>query len=125
ESLGEDAAGRARHLAEAAAESAARGRRAAGDGRLAPHEWRRAAEGRLQKLDSAGHDADHTAIGRQPAAWDVAGALIEWDLDEQRAAMLLGAYYAAGGDQLPPRLLRFYSMAYAAFRLGQCAMCSG
>ncbi len=125
EALGEAAAARTRPWGEAAAHSGQEGApRTYGDGRLAPHEWLRTRSGQLLKVDAAGHDADHTIIGRQPLAWDVAGALVEWGLDEGAAAPLLAAYQAAGGPALRPAPLRFYRMAYAAFRTGQCALCA-
>ncbi|HYF65439.1 MAG TPA: hypothetical protein VD886_21615, partial [Herpetosiphonaceae bacterium] len=92
-----------------------------GDGQLAPHEWRSVA-GRLIKTDSAGHRYDHTAVGPQPAAWALAGAIVEWDLDETREDRLRAAYRAAGGQDYPPPALRLYRLAYAAFRAGQAAM---
>lgn len=93
-----------------------------GDGRLAPHEWLRAGPlGKLLKTDAAGHEADHTMVGRQPLAWDIAGALVEWDLNDQQAAVLLAA---TGGKLFSPATLRFYGAAYAAFRVGQTTLCA-
>ena len=40
-----------------------------------------AGHGTIVKLDAGGHYADHTAIGPQPLWWDVAGAAVEWGLD--------------------------------------------
>ena len=125
ESLGEAAAEWTRAWGDAAARLAPAGPVPCyGDGRLAPHEWLRAADGRLVKVDCVGHDADHTAVGRQPVAWDVAGALAEWGLDDAAAGPLLGAFEAAGGPPVPPPLLTFYRMAYAAFRVGMGSMCA-
>lgn len=88
-----------------------------GDGRMAPHEWVRAADGAFWKTDSTGHDRDHTVIGKQPFLWDVAGAIIEWDLGAERTDALLEPLRRAGlpVDRGP---LLFYQLAYAAFRLG-------
>jgi len=113
EAFGDDAAERAAALAtdvQASAELPTYG-----DGRLAPHEWVRARDGRLVKTDGVGHDRDHTTIGRQPIAWDVAGAIVEWDLGPSFASRCGMAADAA----------RFYCAAYAAFRLGLCAMSAG
>ncbi|MGX2039324.1 hypothetical protein ACWJKU_04210 [Methylocaldum sp. MU1018] len=120
-------------LGEAAAERTLRWKRsiplrlrpAYGDGRLGPEEWIRRTDGRLIKVDCAGHSADHTAVGRQPLVWDLAGAMVEWRLDDETARPLLNAFVDAGGE--PPALetLAFYRAAYAAFRLGQCAICAG
>jgi hypothetical protein len=126
EALGETVAARTQRWAEVAAIP---GGEAAsltyGDGHLAPHEWLRTPSGQILKTDSTGHVTDHTIIGRQPLAWDVAGALVEWKLDPDAAAPLLASVRASGGPVIPPALLTFYRMAYAAFRLGQCSLCAG
>ncbi len=96
-----------------------------GDGRTAPYEWVRSAEGRLLKMDCTGHDLDHTTIGRQPLLWDVAGALVEWGLDAASAAPLLHPIEAALPAPLDLRRLRLYQAAYAAFRTGQAKICAG
>ena len=118
----EAAAARTRGLAPAAPPAGPA--RRYGDGRLAPHEWLRTPAGGLLKTDGAGHVWDHTMVGAQPLAWDVAGALVEWGLDAPAAAPLLAAYQAAGGERLPAPTLAFYRLAYAAFRAGQCVLCA-
>jgi hypothetical protein len=121
EALGEAAAVRARQRGERPP-SAPLPRY--GDGHMAPHEWLRTPGGAVIKVDSTGHAQDHTIVGPQPVAWDVAGAWVEWGLDTTAAAPLLAAYYAAGGTPLPPPILYGYRLAYAAFRLGQCHLCA-
>jgi hypothetical protein len=86
-----------------------------GDGRVAPHEWISTPHGRPIKTDCTGHDRDHTIVGPQPLAWDVAGALVEWQLD----ALPLPEDAPIDLVELP-----YYRAAYAAFRLGQCALCA-
>jgi len=138
EALGEEAAARARRL-----EYGGRGMRSGaaapvgtistdapdlmpmrcyGDGHLHPHEWIICDGGRLFKVDGMGHDCDHTLIGKQPVAWDLAGAIIEWELNREGAEALLAAYAAAGGQPVDRAALRFYRAAYLAFRAGQCAL---
>jgi hypothetical protein len=116
ESLGDAAADRASAWSEW---MAARPRPIAvpryGDGRLAPHEWVSTPGGRPIKTDCTGHDHDHTIVGPQPLAWDVAGALVEWELD----SLPLPKDALVDLAELP-----FYRAAYAAFRLGQCALCA-
>ena len=121
EALGEAAATRARQISERLVPLPAP---RSGDGHLAPHEWLRTPGGDLIKVDGTGHAHDHTIVGPQPLAWDIAGAWVEWGLDAPTAAPLLAAYHAAGGDPLPPATLRVYRLAYAAFRLGQCHLCA-
>jgi hypothetical protein len=91
-----------------------------GDGRMAPYEWRRLPGGKVVKVPRVASTLDHTIVGPQPIAWDIAGAVVEWGLDEATAAPLLA--------ELPPiasEVLRFYCLAYAAFRMGTCAMFAG
>ncbi|MDB6109505.1 MAG: glutamate-semialdehyde -aminomutase-like protein [Pedosphaera sp.] len=95
----------------------------AGDGRLAPHEWMRTADGIILKLDGAGHDLDHTLIGCQPLYWDVAGTMIEWQLSKPLCSTFL-AVLEARGVSLCPEALPFFCAAYAAFRMGQFSLCA-
>lgn len=93
-----------------------------GDGRLAPCEWVRTPTGGLVKTDYFGHDTDHTAIGKQSYLWDVAGALVEWELQTQERARLLEAF-ARQGMMVDSAVLRFFEIAYRSFRLGQTSLC--
>ncbi|MGE5608134.1 MAG: hypothetical protein ACM359_02675, partial [Bacillota bacterium] len=119
EALGEPAATRAQQWCDAAAHlHNTIPSPTYGDGRLAPHEWLRTPSGQLVKVDPVGHTADHTLIGRQSLLWDVAGASVEWGLDDTTAAPLLRAL--PGSPSIPRPILIFYRLAYAAFRLGTC-----
>jgi hypothetical protein len=91
-----------------------------GDGRLAPEHWLRTPAHGWLKTSATGHDADHTLVGRQPLAWDVAGALVEWGVAPEEAGPLLQAVPEDAWSI--PELLTFYRMAYAAFRMGQCTL---
>ncbi len=124
EALGETAAMRAQELGVAAMNAQKTLPRTYGDGHLAPHEWLRTRSGAILKTDALGHDNDHTLIGRQSFAWDVAGAIIEWKLSDTATASLLAALQDAGNEIIPPDVLRFHLLAYAAFRLGQCSLCA-
>jgi hypothetical protein len=93
-----------------------------GDGRLAPHEWIRTADGEARKLDAGGHDLDPTWAGRQPVLWDLAGAILEWDLDAAMEEALLAGYSRAGGYSRAPLALDAYRAAYAAHRVGQMGL---
>jgi hypothetical protein len=120
EAFGEVAAERACRLAdEAKAISAGDTSRAYGDGRLAPHEFLRLPNGAVIKTDCTSHDADHTLVGRQPLTWDIAGALVEWRLDNARSRAMLKRFYAAGGEPIASAALLFYKAAYAALRAAQ------
>jgi hypothetical protein len=91
----------------------------AGDGHLAPHEWIATDDGRVLKTDAGGHELDHTWTGQQPILWDLAGAILEWDLDGAGEAALLEGFAAAHGCRCAPLALDAYRIAYAAHRLGQ------
>jgi hypothetical protein len=115
ESLGEDFAQLTKALAEVAFDAG--DDLGYGDGHLAPHEWIRAADGTIYKLDAEGHSADHTLVGEQSVLWDIAGACVEWDLNSQAAALFFDAIEARE-VRVNLDALAFYRAAYAAFRVG-------
>jgi hypothetical protein len=115
ELLGDKFSSRAQQLAEIA--PTADPPRASGDGHLAPCEWIRTTEGAILKTDCFGHDCEHTFIGRQPFLWDVAGALVEWDLITESAEPMLSAMRDEGAS-IDLERLAFIEAAYSAFRAG-------
>jgi hypothetical protein len=88
-----------------------------GDGHLSPHEWIRCADGIILKTDCEGHAHDHTIVGPQSLLWDVAGALVEWDLSLRVATPLLSVI-EQGGAPIDFEALTYYLLAYSAFRVG-------
>lgn len=94
------------------------------DGRMQPHEWLPLPDGRLQKFDAASHGDDHFYPGPTDIAWDLAGAIIEWAMDQRAAELFVNAYRNATADD-PTRRLPFFLAAYAAFRVGWCRMAEG
>jgi hypothetical protein len=114
ELLGEAAADRAERASDALA-SAIIGRDVPtyGDGRMAPHEWLWSGAD-LLKLDAAGHQNDHLAVGAQPIWWDIAGVSMEWALSEaarDEVARVAGVQGAAAEAT-------YFRAAYAALRAG-------
>ena len=93
-----------------------------GDGRMAPHEFIRNADGRIFKVDSFGHDTDHTLIGRQSIVWDLAGLILEWELPQAQTDKLVEGL-TVQGVCLTEDVLAFYEIAYAAFRMGLSNFC--
>jgi len=93
-------------------------RRIRTDNKLDRHEWLRSAGGTLLKTDALDHHKAHDLIGCQDLAWDVAGAIEEFDLNGDEADRLI----AATGCSVDLDLLDFYRLAYAAFRLGHAAL---
>jgi hypothetical protein len=91
------------------------------DGRMQPHEWLLGANGKLLKTDSGSHGDDHFFPGPTDIAWDLAGAIIEWKMNEQQTAEFLDRYRHASGDDASARIDGFVK-AYAVFRLAYCLM---
>jgi hypothetical protein len=62
------------------------------------------------------HAAAHDLIGAQDIAWDVAGAKVEFDLDDGETQALLDAM----SDETKPQtgLMELMETAYLAFQLG-------
>ena len=94
------------------------------DARMMPHEWLRADDGRWVKLNAAIHGDDHFFPGPCDIAWDLAGAIVEWNLDESARAYLLSEYRRVSGDD-PTRRIAAYESAYATFRMAWSGMAAG
>jgi hypothetical protein len=90
------------------------------DGRMQPHEWLLTQHGIL-KVDGISHGDDHFFPGPTDIAWDLAGAIVEWDLGNEAADYFLRRYADLSGDR-PQRRLPAWLHAYTAFRLGYCKM---
>lgn len=89
------------------------------DGRMQPHEW---IEGTwLLKTDAASHGNDHFFPGPTDIAWDLAGAIVEWELSAEATDYFLRRYRALSGDEARPRIAA-YRLAYTLFRMGYCKM---
>jgi hypothetical protein len=86
------------------------------DARMMPYEWVRSPEGRLLKVDAASHGDDHFYPGPTDIAWDLAGAIVEWNFDPFAAKSLVENYEQISGDPISTRLDN-YLIAYCAFRL--------
>jgi hypothetical protein len=91
------------------------------DGKMQPHEWLLTIEGKLLKTDSGSHGDDHFFPGPTDIAWDLAGAIVEWQMSEQQTTEFLDLYCRASGDNAKHRINGFIK-AYAVFRLAYCLM---
>jgi len=91
------------------------------DGRMQPHEWLLTQEGLLLKTDSGSHGDDHFFPGPTDIAWDLAGAIVEWRMNEQEARDFLDRYRCASGDE-PSARINGFIRAYAVFRAAYCLM---
>ena len=87
------------------------------DARMFPHEWIATRHGVL-KVDAVEHHDDHFFPGPSDIAWDVASAVVEFDLDRYRTRFLLEHYVRASGDSGIEERLPAFIVAYLAFRAG-------
>ncbi|QYF87799.1 hypothetical protein [Brevundimonas sp. PAMC22021] len=85
------------------------------DGRLHRWEWLQGPGGVL-KTDAVDHSQSHDLIGPQDIAWDVAGAVVEFDLSAAERSVLLSETNAA------PELCDFMTVAYLGFQVGWWSM---
>jgi hypothetical protein len=90
------------------------------DGRMLPHKWIESS-GQWLKIDAVTHGDDHFFPGPTDIAWDLAGTIVEWDLNPQQQACFLRYYQEASDDDAGPRLPG-YLLAYAVFRMAFCKM---
>ncbi|MFB3915255.1 MAG: hypothetical protein ACE14M_00880 [Terriglobales bacterium] len=91
------------------------------DGRMLPHEWRQTSDGSILKLDGTSHGDDHFFPGPTDIAWDLAGAIAEWNLRGEAADYLIQQYRRRTGDD-PRRRLPGFLLAYTVFRMAYCKM---
>ncbi|HEY7354442.1 MAG TPA: hypothetical protein VH596_16860 [Terriglobales bacterium] len=91
------------------------------DGRVQPYEWIVAEDGKLLKMDAISHGDNHFFPGPCNIAWDLAGTMVEWELDRQASEFLLNAFRKLSGIDLSSEL-NAYLLSYCVFRLGFCKM---
>jgi hypothetical protein len=91
------------------------------DGKMQPHEWLLSTEGKLLKTDSGSHGDDHFFPGPTDIAWDLAGAIVEWQMNDEQIEEFIETYHRASGDDARARIDDFIR-AYAVFRAAYCLM---
>jgi hypothetical protein len=91
------------------------------DGRMMPHEWLRTDRGELLKLDAGSHGDNHFFPGPCDIAWDLAGAIVEWEIEGEARDRFVREYEARSADAITHRLAP-YLLAYATFRMGWSKM---
>jgi hypothetical protein len=91
------------------------------DGRMQPFEWIAAHTGELLKTDAISHGDNHFFPGPCDIAWDLAGAIVEWELSFEAADFLLHRFKQLSGVDAAQKL-DTYRLAYCVFRLGFCKM---
>ena len=90
------------------------------DGRMQPHEWIRSSQ-TILKVDGCTHGDDHFLPGPVDIAWDLAGAIVEWNLAAGAEDLLVAQFHRLSGNNPRPRLPAFV-IAYGAFRLAYSRM---
>lgn len=93
-------------------------RRIQTDNRLHAWEWLLLPDGSILKTDALDHHAGHDLVGCQDAAWDVAGATVEFALSEGEQRDVIAAVERASGLPIDPAHVRFATLCYLAFQLG-------
>jgi len=91
------------------------------DGRMQPEEWICTPTGELLKVDAGTHGDDHFMPGPVDIAWDLAGTIVEWNLDRDAQTFFVTTFNRLSGDNPEARLPAFV-IAYAAFRLAYSEM---
>jgi hypothetical protein len=91
------------------------------DSRMMPHEWIIATDGIARKCDGETHSDDHFFPGPTDVAWDLAGAIVEWEMETEAQEALLRCFAARNGDDARSRI-ETHVLAYATFRLAFCRM---
>jgi hypothetical protein len=91
------------------------------DARMMPQAWLQTEDGRWLKLDAALYGDDHFFPGPCDIAWDLAGIIVEWELNRSARELLLARYRQASGDDASNRM-QAYDLAYATFRMAWSRM---
>ncbi len=91
------------------------------DGRMLPHEWIQTPEGYL-KTDALDHHDDHFFPGCQDIAWDIAGAMVEFQMSEEEGECFSSAYLSRCPEPDWSKRLQFHTLAYLAYRIGYVHM---
>jgi hypothetical protein len=92
------------------------------DGRLHPWEFLCCADGKLLKTDALDHCRSHDLIGCQGIEWDIAGAVVEYDLSDPELLQLTVCTEAAMHRAIDRELLSYMLPCYLAFQLGLWTM---
>lgn len=91
------------------------------DARMVPHEWLQDENGKIWKTDAVSHGDNHFYPGPTDIAWDLAGAIMEWRMDEAAESRFLEQYRSRSGDDARSRL-NAYKLAYCIFQMSYARM---
>ncbi len=91
------------------------------DGRMQPYEWLRRRDGSVLKVDAHTHGDDHFFPGPTDIAWDLAGLIVEWNLERSAADFLVSNFQRLTGTKVSGRI-PIFTLGYAVFRAAYCKM---
>jgi hypothetical protein len=97
-------------------------RRIATDSRMHPHEWLCTPHGSFLKTDAVDHHAGHDLVGAQDAAWDLAGAIAAFGLDDAESEALCHGVEQTSGESVNRTLLSGLRLCQSAFEAGRLVM---
>jgi hypothetical protein len=90
------------------------------DNKMHAWEWLVTPAGEILKADALDHHQSNDLIGPQDPAWDLAGAAVELNLDEEELDWLADAVARrTGTPRARPVQLGFYRFAYLGFQIGR------
>jgi hypothetical protein len=87
------------------------------DGKMQLHKWL-VHNNKFIKTDHTDHYNDQFFPGCQDIAWDLAGGIIEWNLNYTNEIYFINEYLEKSGDVLIRKRILANKIAYCAFRVG-------
>ena len=87
------------------------------DGRMTPVEWLLTKKG-YKKADTLDHHSDQFFPSSQDISWDLASAIIEFDMSPMEQRYFVSRYSVKARDAVSADRLRLYMVAYLSFKLG-------
>jgi hypothetical protein len=121
QALGEDAAAALEALVSRGRSLEGGVRRIDTDNRMHPWEWLLVG-GHLIKTDALDHSAAHDLVGCQDVTWDIASAMVEFDLSGDETSRLCTIVERESGFPVAPEILAFMLPCYLAFQMGAHTM---
>ena len=91
------------------------------DCRMQPHKWIRTGAGTIVKVDGAADGEGHFLPGATDVLWDLAGAIVEWNMNPDAQQYLL-AQFQRRHRRVSKEKLAYFVLAYSIFRLSYCKM---
>lgn len=91
------------------------------DARMQPYEWCVTREGAYFKLDGHGDGSGHLLPGPCDVCWDLAGAIVEWQMNDAQAEALVRSFERRAEQRVASRVSN-YRLAYCAYRCGAMSL---